>query len=56
MDEIPNGTDVILQGFGEGQGFSNSPRHSLPQSIVESLNVAGFPVSVMNFSPEGAKF
>jgi hypothetical protein len=40
MDKIPDGTNVILQGFGKGQSFSHQPRHPLPQRVVESLNLA----------------
>lgn len=42
MHKIPNCTNVVTQLFGEGQGFANQTSYSLPNSVVESLNVTGF--------------
>jgi hypothetical protein len=46
MQKIPNGTDVVAQFLREGQGFTYQAPHSLPQGVVEALNIAGFPVSL----------
>jgi hypothetical protein len=43
MHKIPNGTNVIFQRLGKGQGFSHQSRHPLSERVVESLNVAGLP-------------
>lgn len=42
MDEIPNRANVVVYIFEKRQGFSNQTRHPLPQSAVESFNVACF--------------
>jgi hypothetical protein len=43
MDEMPNGTDVIVQVLRKRQGWAHQPRDSLSKRVVESFNVTGQP-------------
>ena len=40
--EIFDGTDMVRQLFGEGQGVTDEARDALPHRIVKPLNVIGF--------------
>ena len=42
-DEEFDGPDVILDLLGEGQCIADEARKALPQSVVEALDVIGFP-------------
>ena len=42
VDESPDSTDVVLKLFGEGQGLSDESRTTLPEGVVEALNMVGF--------------
>lgn len=39
MDEIPNRTNVIVQLFRKGQRFAHQPPNSLPQRVVDALDM-----------------
>jgi hypothetical protein len=39
MDEIPDRTDMILQLFGNRQGFPYEAADALPQGVVEAFNM-----------------
>jgi hypothetical protein len=41
-NEVLNGTDVVHQLFGERQRFADQTGHTLPQRIIEALDVIGF--------------
>ena len=41
-EEELDGTDVVRQLFGEGQGVTDQPGYTLAQRIVKALNVIGF--------------
>ena len=42
MHKVPNCTNMVTQFLRERQGFTNQSPHSLPQRVVESLNITGF--------------
>jgi len=42
-DEVLDGTDLIGQLFGEGQGVPPQTGDTLPQGVIEPLDVVGFP-------------
>jgi hypothetical protein len=39
MNKVPDGSNMIVELFGEGQYFSHQSRDSLSQRVVEPLNV-----------------
>ena len=39
MDEQPDGPNVVLELLGERQGLSHQSRNSLPQRVVQALDV-----------------
>ena len=45
MNKVPDCTNMVLQFFGKGQGFSHQPGAPLPQCTVEAFDMvcqAGF--------------
>ena len=41
--EVFDGTDMIHQLFGEGEGVTDETGDTLAQRVVETLTVVGFP-------------
>jgi hypothetical protein len=42
-DEVFDGTDMVRQLFREGQSITDKAGDALPQRVVKTLNVIGFP-------------
>jgi hypothetical protein len=47
-NEMLDSTDVMRQLFGEREGLTHQTRNTLPQSIVEALDVIGFACFLCN--------
>ena len=43
MDEGRDSTNVVIEVFGEGEGFPNKSRAALPQGVIEAPLVIGLP-------------
>ena len=41
MDKKPKGTNVILELFGKGQGFTHETSTTLAKGVVKALNMVG---------------
>jgi hypothetical protein len=41
--EVFDGTNMIGQLFGKGQGVTDEAGDTLPQRVIETLNMIGFP-------------
>ena len=41
--EVFDGTDMVRQLFGESQSVTDEARDTLPQRVIEALNMIGFP-------------
>ncbi len=41
MQKVPDGANMVGQFFRKGQRLAYEPRTTLPQGIVEALNVSG---------------
>jgi len=41
VDEGPDSADVVIEVFGEGEGFPDKSRASLPQGVVEAFDMVG---------------
>ena len=42
MHKVPNCNNMVTQLLRERQGFTNQSPHTLPQRVVQSLNITGF--------------
>ena len=42
-DEVFDGTDMVRQLFGEGEGVTDEAGDALSQRVVETLDVVGLP-------------
>jgi hypothetical protein len=43
VEKVENGTNVVLELLGEGQGFSAHAAHALPQRVIEAFDVIRLP-------------
>ena len=42
-DEELNGPNMVGERLGKGQRVAHQPGHALPQRVVETFDVIGFP-------------
>jgi len=55
MDEIPNGTRMVFQLFGEEQGFSDQSRDPLPERAIQALNTIGVSSRLIHSAMAGGR-